>query len=42
MSWNNVLPGWLILPCEECGDYHPPHMTCEERAKLREEEGDDT
>jgi len=35
MSWNNVLPSWCIIPCEKCNDYHPDHMTCEERAERR-------
>jgi hypothetical protein len=38
MSWNNVLPSWCLVPCKECNDYHPDHMTCEERAELRAEQ----
>ena len=37
MSWNNVIPSWCLVPCKECNDYHPDHMTCEERAELRAE-----
>jgi len=38
MSWSSVLPSWCILPCEDCGDYHPDTMTCEERAERRAEQ----
>jgi len=38
MSWNNVIPSWCLVPCKECNDYHPDHMTCEERAEVRAEQ----
>jgi hypothetical protein len=36
MSWNNIIPAWLILPCKECKEFHPPGQ-CKKNMEVQDE-----
>lgn len=46
MSWNNILPSWLIIPCKLCETFHREDRRCAEPKQelvgaLIEEHGED-